>query len=82
VELGFVEDRLRRWLIQSPSGTDWRVAFVGGLNATLTPWVDEVRGGIAFGERRFSECIMVIMGENTGREGEARKVIPKIGRLW
>ena len=66
VELGFVEDRLRRWLIQSPSGTGWRVAFVGGLNATLTPWVDEVRGGIAFGERRFSECIMVIryMGES------------------
>jgi hypothetical protein len=45
-----------RWLIQSPSETGRRMDLGGiGLDA-LWP-VEEVRGGIAFGDRMFSDAM-------------------------
>lgn len=61
VEFGLVA-RLR-WLIQSPSGTGLRTGFEVGMVIVvglITPLVDEVRGGIAFGERRFSDNMAVV----------------------
>jgi len=56
--LGPVEEGLR-WLIQSPSGTGLRTGLEGVWLRTFWP-VEEVRGGMAFGERRFSDTIVVV----------------------
>lgn len=42
-----------RWLIQSPSATGCRTDLVGTCAAPFWP-LEDVRGGIAFGERRES----------------------------
>lgn len=50
-ECGFVEERLR-WLIQSPSGTGRNTGFEATWLRLFWP-VEEVRGGMALGERRL-----------------------------
>lgn len=56
VEEGSIELRFR-WLIQSPSGTGLRTGLDVKWLMLLWP-VDEVRGGIALGERRESDTII------------------------
>jgi hypothetical protein len=55
MEFEFVNECFR-WEIQSPSGTGRRTDFEGGVCARLFWPVEEVRGGIALGERRVSLC--------------------------
>lgn len=59
--LGFMEDgeviEDLRWLIQSPSGTGLRTGFDGMWFRPFWP-VEDVRGGMALGERRFSDTIL------------------------
>lgn len=46
-----------RWLIQSPSGTGLRTGLEGMWLRPFWP-VEEVRGGMALGERRLSDTIV------------------------
>ena len=45
------------WLIQSPSGTGRKTGFEAMWLSMLMP-VEEVRGGMALGDRKFSEAIV------------------------
>ena len=56
IEVGDVREDFR-WLIQSPSGTGLRTGFEGTWFRLFWP-VDEVRGGMALGERRLSDTIL------------------------
>ena len=59
--LGPMDERLR-WLIQSPSGTGLRTGLEGVWLRPFWP-VEEVRGGMALGERRLSDTIIAVAVE-------------------